>query len=69
MKLEHIRIEGMTCNHCIMAIRKELATLEDVEIEDVRIGSVLLRYEEGKVDPVEIDKAIEAAGFRVSGRQ
>ncbi|MBR9978542.1 MAG: heavy-metal-associated domain-containing protein [Bacteroidetes bacterium] len=69
MKLEHIRIEGMTCNHCIMAVRKELATVEGVQLEDVRIGSVLLRYEEGKVNPGDIDRAIEAAGFHVSGRE
>lgn len=65
MKSEELKISGMTCQHCVMAVRKELAKLPGVEIKDVRIGSALVAYDEAKVSGVLLRSAVEEAGYSV----
>jgi len=57
-------IEGMNCQHCVMAVRKELAKIEGVDIRDVRIGSASLAYDEKKIDVERIKAAVTAAGYK-----
>jgi copper chaperone len=65
MKNEELIITGMTCGHCVMSVRKELAKLPGVEVRDVRIGSALIAYDEAKVSGARIKSAVEEAGFAV----
>ena len=65
MKTKEIKIEGMTCHHCVMAVRKELSKLENVKVEDVQIGSAKLHYDENKVSEKDLSDAIEEAGYKV----
>ena len=65
MKNEELKITGMTCGHCVMSVRKELAKLPGVEVRDVRIGSALIAYDEAKVSGALIKRAVEEAGFAV----
>ncbi|OGU71268.1 MAG: hypothetical protein A2V93_01410 [Ignavibacteria bacterium RBG_16_34_14] len=62
---EKIKIEGMSCGHCVMAVRKELMRLP-LMIKDVSIGSAEVEYDETKVTSEEIKKAINNAGYSVS---
>ena len=64
MKTEKIKIEGMTCGHCVMAVKKELSKLE-LESFDVQIGSAKVSFDESKVNIELIEKAIEEAGYKV----
>jgi copper chaperone CopZ len=57
-------IDGMSCNHCVMAVKKELAKL-NVESTEVAIGSAKVIYDESKTDKAAIEKAINEAGFKV----
>ncbi len=59
------RIEGMSCQHCVMAVKKELAKVPGVEIRDVRIGSASVAYDETRTDPARLEAAIAEAGYRV----
>lgn len=63
MKSETIKIEGMSCQHCVMAVKKELSKL-DLNVKDVQIGSASIEYDENRVSKTDIDKAVEEAGFR-----
>jgi copper chaperone len=65
MKNEEMKITGMTCGHCVMSVRKELAKLPGVEVKDVRIGSALIAYDETKVSTARLRIAVEEAGFAV----
>lgn len=65
MKNEELKISGMTCHHCVMSVRKELAKLSGVEVKDVRIGSALITYDEAKVSGALLKSAIEEAGFTI----
>lgn len=66
MTHETLHIEGMTCNHCVMSVRKALAQIEGLEVEDVRIGAADVARDEGRVDRETLARAIGAAGFRLA---
>ncbi len=65
MKTQEIKIEGMSCSHCAMAVRKELSKIHDVKVSDVQIGSAKVEYDESKVTFKELETAIENAGYKV----
>lgn len=58
-----IKIEGMNCGHCVMAVKKELSKLPGVTGMDVQIGSAVVDAEEGSVTREQLDAAITEAGF------
>ncbi len=59
-----IKIEGMTCQHCVMAVKKELQKLE-LQNLDVKIGEASFELDENKVNEQSIKSAIEEAGYVV----
>jgi copper chaperone len=65
MKTQEFKIEGMSCGHCVMAVRKELSKLENVKIDDVQIGKAKVEFDESKTQESIIIKAIEEAGYKV----
>ena len=65
MTAKDIRIEGMNCNHCVMAVKKELSKVPGLQVKDVRIGSASVEYDENIVSPGKIKEAVEEAGYVV----
>jgi copper chaperone CopZ len=65
MKTQEFKIEGMSCGHCVMAVRKELSRLEHVKIDDVQIGKAKVEFDESEIEESRIIHAIEEAGFKV----
>ncbi len=61
-----IKIKGMSCQHCVMAVKKALsgiAGIKDVEV-DLEKGEATFQ-EEKAVDMEPIREAIRKAGFEV----
>ena len=69
MTSQELRIDGMTCGHCVMSVKKELAKLKDVVIEEVGIGKARVQYDEGKVSKKALQQAVEDAGYKLIGIQ
>jgi copper chaperone len=65
MKTQEFIIEGMSCGHCVMAVRKELSRLDNVKIDDIQIGKAKVEFDETKTNVSLIIKAIEEAGYKV----
>lgn len=65
MHHEELIIEGMTCHHCVMAVRKELSKLPHVLVEDVQIGKARVQYDENKIRREDLARAIEDAGYKM----
>jgi copper chaperone len=65
MKTQELRIEGMSCNHCVMAIRQELERLPAVVVKDVAIGRAVVQYDEREVSELDLSRAISDAGYRL----
>lgn len=63
MKTETLAIQGMSCGHCVMGVRKELSKVASVK--DVTIGSATVEYDEAVVTPADLSKAVESAGYNV----
>jgi copper chaperone CopZ len=61
-----IAIEGMSCQHCVMAVKKALGGVPGILENDVQIGSAVVKYDESKVKKEEIETKIESAGFKVA---
>ncbi len=59
------KIEGMSCQHCVMAVKKELAKIPELEVRNVRIGSATVAYDETRTDASRVEAAIADAGYRV----
>jgi copper chaperone len=59
-----IKIDGMSCNHCVMSVEKNLSKL-DLNKVKVEIGSAEVEFDEIKVNENEIIEAIQKAGFQV----
>jgi len=62
-----LRIDGMSCQHCVMSVRRALESVEGVATAEVTVGSARVLYDETKTDPEALRQAIEAAGYRVTG--
>jgi copper chaperone len=64
MTTKEIKIDGMSCGHCEMAVRKELSKLDNVKVKKVSIGQAVVEYDESRVDEKNLYKAIEDAGYK-----
>ncbi len=61
-----VKIKGMSCNHCVMAVSKALEQIED--LNDVQVdlsnGSATLHHD-GPIDMGLVKDQIEKAGYEV----
>jgi copper chaperone CopZ len=65
---ETVAIDGMTCGHCVMAVRQALSALESVDVERVDIGLASISFDPAQVDHDTIASAIEEAGYSLCDR-
>ena len=65
MKTQELTIEGMSCGHCIMSVKKELGKIPGVLVDDVQIGSAKVRVDESKVTDQALSNAINEAGYKL----
>jgi copper chaperone CopZ len=60
-----MKIEGMSCQHCVMAVKKAIGGLPGIVESNVEIGNAVVTYDEGKTGLAALEAAVEKAGFRV----
>jgi copper chaperone CopZ len=65
METRHLEITGMTCGHCVMAVKKSLSQLPGVDVQDVRVGSATVTYDPARVTAAMLEAAVEAEGYAV----
>lgn len=61
----HIEIDGMSCGHCIKAVREALEGLDGVEIREVLIGKAVVEIDETRVTDDQLAAAIDDTGYPV----
>jgi copper chaperone CopZ len=61
-----VKIEGMSCQHCVMRVRKAIEGLAGVSGNDVSVGAARVMYDESKIKAADLEQAIEKAGYRVA---
>ena len=63
MKSVTLKIDGMSCDHCVRAVRQALEELPQVDIQSVDVGTASLRYDESTATVEQILAAIQEAGY------
>lgn len=64
--MKTIKIKGMTCQHCVMAVTKALVGIDGIRDVQVDLPKGEASYTEEKpVDPALIRERIAKAGFKV----
>jgi copper chaperone len=62
-----LKIQGMTCNHCVMRVAKALkgtAGVQDAQV-DLQKGQAVVTYDEAKVSLDKLSFAVVEAGYKV----
>ncbi len=65
MSAKTIEIDGMSCQHCVMAVKKGLEAIDGVSEADVEVGKASVTYDGSKVQDSDLDAAIVQTGFKV----
>ena len=65
MKEITIRIDGMSCQHCVMRVKRSLEELAGVSDLSVEIGSARVTFDESKIQQADIENAVIKAGYKI----
>jgi copper chaperone len=57
-------VEGMSCGHCVMAVKKELNKFNITDAE-VEIGKITLDIDKYNTNSEKVIEAVENAGYKV----
>jgi copper chaperone len=60
-------VPGMSCGHCVAAVKTEVAAVAGVETVDVDLETKEVRISGGDLDRTSLAAAIDAAGYDVAG--
>ena len=63
MERLNLTIEGMSCDHCVRAVRGRLERTAGVKIDDVKIGSAVVEYDPKETNVDAIEDAIADEGY------
>ena len=57
------RVDGMSCEHCKVAVTDEVGVLAGVSSVDVDLGTKLVRVSGAAIDDAAVVAAIDEAGY------
>ena len=60
-------VQGMTCAHCVLSVREEVAEVAGVEAVDVDLASGRMTVSGERLDDDAIRAAVHEAGYEVAG--
>lgn len=67
MTTKTLKVQGMTCNHCVMRVQKALkgvAGVQDAKV-DLQKAEAIVTYDESKVTQEKLSFAVVEAGYKV----
>jgi copper chaperone len=63
MEKVEFTIEGMTCEHCVRAVRGRLERSAGVRVENVTVGTAKIEYDPSKTNIDDLEEAIADEGY------
>lgn len=66
MERLELKITGMSCGHCVSAVRKALGKVTGLKAVDVAVGSATVEVEDANAGARGAREAVESAGFEVA---
>ena len=61
----NLKIEGMSCQHCVMHVKKAVDSIEGVSSSAVAVGSATVVYDDSKTNADAIARAVRNAGYKI----
>ena len=61
-----LKIDGMSCGHCVASVKKALEGLDGVKVEQVAIGTATVEYDPARATPERIAEAVNDAGYEAA---
>jgi copper ion binding protein len=67
MATTSFKVQGMTCNHCVMRVAKALKAVPGVQDAkvDLQKAEAIVSYDDAKVSPEKFSAAVAEAGYKV----
>ncbi len=62
-----LKIDGMSCQHCVMSVKKAIDGVEGVSTSDVEVGTATVAFDESKTSSDAISSAVTNAGYKIAG--
>lgn len=69
MTRKTLKVQGMTCNHCVMRVQKALKAVpgvQDAQV-DLQKAEAAVTFDESKVDTSKLATAVVDAGYKIVG--
>jgi copper chaperone len=65
-----LKIDGMSCGHCVGQVTKALTQLDSVQVKTVKVGEALVAYDQREITAADIARAVNEVGYeaQVAGR-
>ncbi len=60
-----LKVEGMSCGHCVRALQDELTKLGGLQIENISVGEAKVRFDPAKITREMLANAVTEAGFEL----
>jgi len=60
-----IQIDGMSCMHCAMRVKKAIEALAGINSLNVEVGKAEVSYDESQITRPDIEAAIIKAGYKI----
>jgi copper chaperone len=58
-----LKIDGMSCEHCVKAVKTALEALDGVTVESVSVGAATVAYDPAVATPEKLAQAVNGAGY------
>jgi copper chaperone len=59
------QISGMSCQHCVMRVKKAIEGLPGVSELAVDVGSARVVYDDSEIQQADIEEAILKTGYKI----
>ena len=67
MSATNIQIDGMSCQHCVMRVKRALDGTDGIISSEVGIGEAVVSFDEAKLSRKDIENVIIRAGYKIRG--
>ena len=61
-----IKIEGMSCMHCVGRVKQALEAIDGVTGASVEVGTASVSFDDSKTDQSALEAAITQAGYKIT---
>lgn len=62
----NLKIEGMSCQHCVMSVEKAIDSVKGVRYSSVVVGTATIIYDDSRTGRDAIVNAVTNVGYKVT---